>query len=281
MSTVDTSPDGLCRTNTLWNGTTPVVSRTVTSYVPASGLRIVTSTAPDGSYTVATNQYGRLLSVTRRDASGNQIAKSDYGFDEYGRQNTITDARTGTTTSYFNNADQVSQVNSPPPASGQNAQITSSSFDSMGRVIYSFLPDNTGVTYKYNLAGLVTTNYGSRIYPVTYTYEAQGQVKTMTTWTNFNGKTGPATTTWNFDGYRGWQTGKVYADGKGPTYTSTPAGRLGLRTWARGTNTTYSFNGAGDLGAAPAPPRAAWACAPGRAAPTRRILLMARATSAR
>ena len=35
--------------------------------------------------------------------------------------------------------------------------------------------------------------------------------------------------------------------GKGPTYTYTPAGRLRTRTWARGTNTTYTTNAAGDV----------------------------------
>jgi RHS repeat-associated protein len=40
---------------------------------------------------------------------------------------------------------------------------------------------------------------------------------------------------------------KVYADGKGSIYSNTPAGRLALRIWARGTNTTYAYNNAGDL----------------------------------
>jgi YD repeat-containing protein len=42
-------------------------------------------------------------------------------------------------------------------------------------------------------------------------------------------------------------TSKVYADGKGPTYTYTPAGRLATRTWARGIVTTYGYNSAGEL----------------------------------
>ena len=32
----------------------------------------------------------------------------------------------------------------------------------------------------------------------------------------------------------GLVTNKVYADGKGPTYTYTPDGKLATRTWARG-----------------------------------------------
>ncbi|HTL59887.1 MAG TPA: RHS repeat-associated core domain-containing protein [Candidatus Limnocylindrales bacterium] len=46
---------------------------------------------------------------------------------------------------------------------------------------------------------------------------------------------------------RGWLTNKAYADGKGPRYTYTSAGRLASRLWARGTNTVYAYNNAGDL----------------------------------
>jgi RHS repeat-associated protein len=71
-------------------------------------------------------------------------------------------------------------------------------------------------------------------------------MKTMTTWTNFATGAGAATTTWNYDPYRGFLTNKAYADGKGPTYAYTPAGRLRSRTWGRGILTLYSYNSAGD-----------------------------------
>src|SRR5258708_2401113 len=70
---------------------------------------------------------------------------------------------------------------------------------------------------------------------------------TMTNWTNFAGRAGARVTTWNYDTYRGFLTGKVYADSKGPSYDYTLAGRLKDRLWARGTNTAYAYNGAGDL----------------------------------
>ena len=55
-------------------------------------------------------------------------------------------------------------------------------------------------------------------------------------------------TTWNYDSYRGFLTSKTYDGGSpGPSYTYTAAGRLLTRLWARGTNTTYSYNNAGDL----------------------------------
>src|SRR5439155_27085402 len=97
------------------------------------------------------------------------------------------------------------------------------------------------------VSGLLTNTFGSRTYPVAYTYDAQGRVKTMTTWTSYAGPSGAATTPWNYDLYRGWLTNKVYADGKGPIYSNTPAGRLATRLWTRGTNTTYSYNLTGDF----------------------------------
>jgi YD repeat-containing protein len=80
-------------------------------------------------------------------------------------------------------------------------------------------------------------------------YDAQGRIQTMTTWTNFAARSGGATTTWRYSPYRGWLTNKVYADGKGTLYDYSLAGRIASRTWARGTNTTYSYNNAGDLAA--------------------------------
>jgi hypothetical protein len=37
-------------------------------------------------------------------------------------------------------------------------------------------------------------------------------------------------------------TNKVYSDGKGPSYTYTPDGKLATRTWARGVVTTYGYD---------------------------------------
>jgi RHS repeat-associated protein len=120
-------------------------------------------------------------------------------------------------------------------------------YDALGRVWRTLLPDGTSVTNEYFLTGLRKKTYGSRTYPVEYTYDAQGRLKTLTTWTNFASAQGAATTTWNYDAQRGWLTNKVYADGKGPSYTYTDAGRVQTRTWARGLTTTYGCNHAGDL----------------------------------
>jgi len=248
VSTTEISVDGLHTWNTLWNSGVAVTSQSQTFYDPVNGYRIVTNTAPDGSFTVSTNQFGRLVSVTKRDSTGTQIGQTLYGYDAHGRQNTVTDARTGTTTNFYNNADQVSSTVSPVPAAGQSAEVTVNYFDNLGRILRTTLPDNTSVTNEFYPTGLVKRNYGSRTYPVGYSYDAQGRMKTMTNWSGFASGSGARVTTWNYDGYRGFLTNKVY-DGNtaGPGYAYTAAGRLKTRTWARGVTTTYGYTTAGDL----------------------------------
>ena len=80
-----------------------------------------------------------------------------------------------------------------------------------------------------------------------YTYDYAGRMATMKTWTNRAVNSGAAVTTWYYDLNRGWMTNKVYADGKGTIYSNTPAGRLALRRWARGLDSLYAYNLAGDL----------------------------------
>jgi len=60
---------------------------------------------------------------------------------------------------------------------------------------------------------------------------------------------GAGVATPNYDGYRGWLTGKTCAGGASAQLcANTAAARLASRTWAPGTNTTHTYNNAGDLG---------------------------------
>ena len=148
-----------------WNNGVCLTSSSQTVYpTSAGGYRYVTLTAPDGSSTVSTYQNGRLLSVVRKDSGGTQISSNGYAYDAHGRQNQITDARNGTTTYAFNNADQVSSITTPSPG-WPTSQITTYSFDNMGRAWKTTLPDNTCQTNRFDVTGLVTNTSGSRTYP--------------------------------------------------------------------------------------------------------------------
>ena len=234
---LDTSIDGL-QTWQISFGLTNYVSTTIDS---ANQRRTVTTTAPDGSYTVSISDTGRVTSVTRYDAGSVQLSAVSYQYDAAGRQTTVTDARTGATTTTYNNADQ-------PTVLSVGGQTTTYQYDNLGRVTTTTLPDSAQVFAAYWPTGEIATNWGARTYPVAYTYDYAGRQKTMKTWKDFSSNTGTATTTWNYDAQRGFLTSKQYADGAGPWYTYTAAGRLQTRTWARGITTTYGYNNAGDLG---------------------------------
>ena len=68
----------------------------------------------------------------------------------------------------------------------------------------------------------------------------------MTTYRNED-LIGGDTTRWLYDEPSGCMTNKVYADGKGPSYSYTPDGKLARRTWARGIVTDYTYDNAGQL----------------------------------
>ena len=250
LSRSEGSTDGLNTWQTVYrDASTPVVSHSQT--LPGTS-RVVTTTAPDNSYTISTYSYGRLISVTRSDALNHQLSALNYSYDPHGRQRTVTDARNGATTYSYNNADQVNSVTTPAPGNGQSAEVTTTLYDSMIRPYSVINPDSTTVNIVYLLTGELGLQYGSRTYPVAYSYDYAGRMQTMTNWSNFSTSAGARVTTWNYDVYRGWLTNKAYADGNGPVYTCTSAGRLSSRTWARTVggqplDTTYTYDNAGSL----------------------------------
>ena len=243
-SGTETSATGLNTWQTVYpDGVTPVTTYSQT--VPGVS-RTVTITAPDGSYTVNSYLYGRVISSVRYGSTGTQVAGTTYGYDAHGRQNTSTDARNGTTTLGFNNADLVATNTSPNPGGG-SPEITITSYNNLMQPTNVIQPDNTAVSSAYLFTGELGLQYGSRIYPVGYSYDYAGRMQTMTNWSAFSTLGGVRVTTWKYDPYRGFMTNKEYANLAGPSYTYTGAGRLASRTWVRGTTTTYAYDTAGGL----------------------------------
>jgi RHS repeat-associated protein len=242
---VETSTDGL----KTWTTRFGLVTKVQTAFV-GGGSRSVTTTNPDNSYTIAAYQNGRLTSVTRYDSTGTQIGLTSYTYDAHGRQATMTDARNGTSTYSYDNADRIISASTPPPGTGQSAQTTTSSFDNLGRVWKIVQPDGSSVTNEYWSAGQLKRTYGTRTYPVGYSYDSQGRITSMTNWTTFASGAGARVTTWTYEQYRGFLLGKRDANNLGCDYTYTLAGRLATRTWARGsprTATTYAYDTLGVL----------------------------------
>jgi RHS repeat-associated protein len=234
-----------------WNTSFGLTSSNVVT-VLGGGLVVSSNFSPYGTVAVAYTLNGRSISSTNFDANGGVLGWTTNGYDTLGRLATVTDGRNGTTAYTYNNAGQITNSVTPAPAPGQSGLVTTNGYDSMGRLYITTQPDGTSVTNEYYLTGELEKTYGSRTYPVAYTYDYAGRMLTMTTWTNYASNQGAATTTWKYDGQRGWLTNKSYANGVGPDYTYTPAGRLQTRLWARTVGagrltTTYDYNSAGDL----------------------------------
>jgi RHS repeat-associated protein len=211
---------------------------------PETATTTETITHPDTTQTVRVTVAGRLQSETRLDTGGGTLVSTTFGYDAFGRLGNQTVSGSGTTvTTYHPNTDLVHTVTTPNPGDGTGPKVTTYAYDERGRRTVVTLPDGSTQTTEYYPTGSIKKTYGSQTYPVDYTYDPHGRMLTMTT----QGATGNATTTWHHDPARGWLTFKEYADGQGPTYTYTPAGRLDTRTWARGITTTYRYNGAGEL----------------------------------
>jgi len=234
VSMIENGADGLQNWETRYGLTT---YRQIT--YTGNATRLETVTAPDASYVISEYHSGRLASAVSFDNTGSQIRGTTYSYDGHGRSVRQTDARNGTTSFTYDAADQVRTSKTPPAASGVAAQITGYDYDGQGRVIQTTLPGNTAVHYEYFPTGELKKQYGAQTYPVDYTYDARGRIKTL--------HAGTGTTTWNYDPRRGWLTAKFYDDNNGPSYTYTPAGRLQTRLWARGVATTYGYDNGGEL----------------------------------
>jgi RHS repeat-associated protein len=234
VSITENSVDGLQSWETRYGLTT---HRQIA--LSGNGARTETVVAPDASYVVSQFESERLASAVSFDNTGAQIRGTTYSYDGHGRVLRETDARNGTTSYTYDATDRVRSSKTPPAASGITAQTTGYDYDGQGRVIQRTLPGNAVVHYEYFPTGELKKQYGAQTYPIEYTYDAQGRIKTL--------HAGTGTTTWNYDSQRGWLSTKLYDDSNGPSYTYTLAGRLQTRLWARGVTTTYGYDNAGEL----------------------------------
>ena len=250
------STDGLRRWDIAHpDSSTQVVTKTEISY--NGNQRTETVTAASGQKSIRIFTDGRLTTERTTDSNGVTLTEQITAYDAHGRVGSVTDLRTGTTDFTYNAADLVATVTTPPDPDNVR-HVTTTTYNIRLRPSQVQHPDGTSVFTQYDQKGQVIKVYGSRTYPVEYTYDAQGRRRTMTTWKDFNettgvGTSGSAVTRWNYDPYRGWLASKDYPDETtgqappvegtgGPVYTYTAAGRLATRTWQRGVSATYAYN---------------------------------------
>ena len=183
-----------------------------------------------------TSRYGIELQTVSVSAVTNTIA-----YDYLGRQISNTDGRGNTRHVEYNAHGQRS---ASIDALGNR---TTYSYDQFGNLASVTNPLGYATVYEYDLRGRKTYE-GGATYPVRYTYDVFGNKTSMTTYREESkGRDSGDVTTWLYDEASWAMTNKVYADGKGPSYSYTPDGRLSRRTWARGIVTDYSYDNWGNL----------------------------------
>jgi RHS repeat-associated protein len=254
VSATETSLDGLKRWETVWNEGLATTNFTELAFGPG-GDQTETLYAPDHSATVRYYRHGRLELTEALDATGATVTQTKYAYDEHNRLKRLADLRDGATLFGYNHADQLASITTPAPAPGQGPLTTITSYDQMLQPTNVVYPDQTSATTEYVMTGEIKKVYGARTFPVQYSCDYAGRVKSMKTWRNPKDASTVAVTTWNYNPYRGWLESKRYADDRGPDYDHTPSGKICRRTWARETApgsgvrlaTTYGYNPVGEL----------------------------------
>jgi RHS repeat-associated protein len=175
---------------------------------------------------------------------------SSFDYDGFGRPTAFKDGRSNTSVTHYNSLGQVDFT--------EDAALnrTSYAYDGLGRrtAVTNALG---GVMHTaYDALGQPLATWGAK-YPVAFEYDTAGRMTAMYTWRGTNEITSASQllglkaqmdrTSWLYDGVTGLLTNKVYADGKGPSYTYTTGGRLQTRTWARGVVTEYGYDSLGQL----------------------------------
>ena len=252
-STTWNSTDGLKSWSSVTADSKTLSSSSMTEWTGASAK--TTSTAADGTKTIAIADKGQLVSVQTLDSLGDQLSLTEYQYDLFGNINgtkftgsnvgQVVDAgpKISLASLKYDSLDRVIETNN-------GGQVTSYEYDEMGRLITTTLQevkDGSNVVkhvinYTYSQKGELLTVSGSQAYSQTYGYDL-GRIKTLST--------GAATTTWNYDPITGLLKEKIYPNNGKITYTydvnSSKMGRLISCTNARNQIVSFAYNTSGAL----------------------------------
>lgn len=196
------------------------------------------------------------VSVSVNDLLTSQQSKTGvnitYSYDALGRRTGITDPRTGTSVTSYNNKGQVDYIEDPVQNRTQytydpNTGWKITETNALGKV----------TRYEYNNRGQLVRIWGDAVYPVEYVYDDFERMTQMHTWREGTGWDGDAwptgmsgfadITKWYYQESTSLLTSKEDPNGQSVSYTYTFDGKLATRTWARtdGVNpivTTYTYD---------------------------------------
>lgn len=184
-------------------------------------------------------------------ATAGFVSGESYTYDGLNRLATRTDSRTGTVS--YNAYTESGNLLSETDAGSRTITYT---YDAMGRrtavdqpntAIHGGTANNITRT-SYYPTGQIKAVWGDQTYATFRIYDEQHRLTELRTYRSHAHGTEPTSatsgydqTTWIYHAQRGWLVRKEYADGKGPDYGYTAAGRLKTRTWARGKHTRFDY----------------------------------------
>jgi RHS repeat-associated protein len=224
------------------NGETTVTNAT---FKPTGELA-VTTTAPDGTRSVATSRQGLPLSSAAYGTDGTTVVTSEeYKWGSLGRLWMATDPAWGTTT-YDRRADGTpSKVTYPDGRTTVYAD-----FDAKTNApTATTRPDQGEQNQSLNSRGQTETVSGTGVIPQRLGYDGlTGQLTSLTTFRSgeIDDDSSDAATGWAYDPASGLLTAKTWADGSTDEYKYNAG--LQLRQTVRpGQTTDYAYNNAGEL----------------------------------
>jgi RHS repeat-associated protein len=220
------------------------------AYSDASSASVwqVTDTPDSVQDIVRFSVAGQTVSNVSATAVG-----SSHAYDGFARRTALTDGRGNTSITHYNGLGQIEYTEDA------SSNRTSYAYDAVGRrVVVTDVLSNT-VHTAYDSEGRVIATWGAA-YPAAYAYDLAGRMVAMATTRDpafdFSAVTNSSIlnphpsldlTRWLYDHSTGLLTNKVYADGRGTSYSYAPSGRLASRTWARGVTTAYGYDALGQL----------------------------------
>jgi RHS repeat-associated protein len=233
----------------------------VVNSASATAIVTETKTKPDSTVPQVSVTYnGALVS-----SQTTQNLTTTYQYDGLYRETSEIDPRTGTSsTAYFTTGPgQTGQVSSHTDAAGNATNYAYNASD--GRLSCQTDPAGNTIYHGYDHLGREVKTWGLGTYPVESAFDIYGAKIDMrtfrvTTTPNFGTSSwplsddtdpqNPVATTWSsgdvtrwvFDSATGLLTTKTDPGSYSVTYTYYQDGNLQLRTWSRGTTTSYTYD---------------------------------------
>lgn len=232
--TVDTTPNERRRWITRFG-----VETEIELVYDGSGGCTTTVLQDNGPTIIEEHQNGRLMSRVSKMGSA-VIGSTTCQYDPHGRRWKTTDGRTSTIVeSLYYDTDW------PHTVTSGSLTVSYDDYNWRGQPLQITLPGSRTSIRTYWPTGQVHEVGGDAEYPVSYTYDPQGRIKTMTT----SSGTSPssAVTTWDYYPDRDWLYQKTDSSNNATTFTYTSGGRLETRQWARNGGTlitTYNYHAA-------------------------------------